>query len=72
MDSKDRLFVADATAHNVKVYNASGDRPVFLYSFGEHGPYDGQFNYPNDVVMSSDGKLYIADRANDRIAVWSY
>jgi len=72
MDGRDRLFVADATDHNVKVYNVAGDRPVFLYAFGEEGQRDGQFNYPNDVALSGNGKLYIADRVNNRIQVWSY
>ena len=72
LDGKDRLFVTDAVDHNVKVYNVAGDRPVFLYAFGEEGQQIGQFNYPNDIVLSSDGKLYVADRGNNRIQVWSY
>jgi sugar lactone lactonase YvrE len=72
IDGKDRLFMADAVDHDVKVYNVAGDRPVFLYAFGEEGTQIGQFSYPNDIVLSGDGKLYIADRGNNRIQVWSY
>jgi hypothetical protein len=33
---------------------------------------DGQFNYPNDIALDASGRLYIADRENNRIQVWSY
>ena len=57
---------------NVKVYDVSGDVPEFLFSFGTSGMGDGQFNYPNDIAFDSTGRLYIADRENNRIQVWSY
>ncbi len=72
IDSKDRLHVVDAVGQNVKVYDVSGVEPDYLFSFGEFGLDDGQFNYPNDIALDLFGRLYIADRANNRIQVWSY
>jgi len=72
IDYLDRLFVVDAVGQNVKVYDVSGQEPTFLYAFGDWGVDDGLFNYPNDIVVAEDGLLYIVDRENDRIQVWSY
>ena len=72
IDPNDRLFVVDAVGQNVKVYNVAGNQPVFMYSFGDIGIGDGQFNYPIDVALYGTGTIYIADRDNNRIQVWSY
>ena len=40
--------------------------------FGDFGAGDGQFSYPNDIAIDASGRLYIADRENNRVQVWSY
>ena len=72
IDARDRLHVVDAVGQNVKVYDLSGSQPVFLFAFGDWGVGDGLFNYPNDIVLDDTGRLYIADRENNRVQVWSY
>jgi len=72
IDGRDRLHVVDAVQHAVKVYDVSGPEPGFLYAFGDWGTEDGQFNYPGDIALDRTGRLYIADRKNNRIQVWSY
>jgi len=72
MDERDRLHVVDAVGQNIKVYDVSGPEPVFLFTFGDWGLDDGLFNYPNDIVLDQNGRLYIADRENNRVQVWSY
>jgi DNA-binding beta-propeller fold protein YncE len=72
MDGKDRLHVADAVGQTVRVYDVSGQNPEFLYNIGEFGVGEGQLNYPTDVCIDSGGRLYIADRENNRVSVWSY
>ena len=46
--------------------------PSFLYAFGDWGTEEGQFNYPGDVALDRTGRVYVADRENDRIQIWSY
>jgi tripartite motif-containing protein 71 len=72
LDNKDRLHIVDAVGHTVRVYNVSGTTPVFLYTFGDLGSEDGLFNYPNDICMDGSGYLFIVDRENNRVQVWSY
>jgi sugar lactone lactonase YvrE len=62
----------DAVEQKVKVYDVSGSEPEFLFAFGTWGIEDGQFNFPNDIALDDTGRLYIADRENNRIQVWSY
>jgi DNA-binding beta-propeller fold protein YncE len=72
IDGRDRLYVVDALGQNVNVYDVSGFEPNFLFKFGDWGLGDGLFNYPNDIALDTSGRLYIADRENNRIQVWSY
>jgi DNA-binding beta-propeller fold protein YncE len=70
----DRLFVVDTTAHTVKVYDRPGDIhevPRYLGSFGIEGVGDDQFHYPNGIAVGN-GKIYVTDRENDRVQIWSY
>jgi tripartite motif-containing protein 71 len=71
LDGGGHLLVADTSAHTVKVYDISGNSPRFLSDFGESGSGDGQFNYPNGVALA-DGKIYVTDRENGRVQIWSY
>jgi DNA-binding beta-propeller fold protein YncE len=72
MDKRDCLLVADAVGSKIRVYDVSGDEPTFSFEIGGYGFAEGLFNYPIDVIIDGTGRLYIADRANNRIQVWSY
>jgi sugar lactone lactonase YvrE len=72
MDHRDRLHIVDAVDQSVKVYDVSEPEPRFLFAFGDWGTEDGEFSYPVDIALDGTGRLYIADRENNRIQVWSY
>jgi hypothetical protein len=72
MDNKDRLHVADAVGHFIRVFDVSTTPPTFLYNFGGFGNGDSSFNYPTDIVIDETGRLFITDRENNRIQVWTY
>jgi len=69
IDTKLRLYVADALAHTIDVYDLDGRR---LTEFGERGFGPGQFNYPNDIATDRRGRIYITDRENDQVQVWGW
>ncbi|MHB1801125.1 MAG: NHL repeat-containing protein [Actinomycetes bacterium] len=71
----DRLYVVDTSAHTVKVYRiaaAKSPLPTYVGSFGEEGQLDGAFEYPNGVATDSRARVYVTDRENNRVQVWSY
>ena len=71
LDGDGHLLVADTSAHTVKVYDVSGDQPDFIRDIGTSGTGDGQFRFPNGVALA-DGKIYVTDRENGRVQIWSY
>ena len=72
MDNKDHLHVADAVGQFIHVYDVSGPEPTFIYNFGSYGTAEGEFNFPTDICMDATGRVFIADRENNRIQIWSY
>jgi DNA-binding beta-propeller fold protein YncE len=70
-----RLFVVDTTSQTVKVYDLANDVaevPRFVGSFGVEGIGNGQFQYPNGIAIGGDGHIYVTDRENNRVQIWSY
>ncbi len=72
VDPRDCLLVADALGANIMAYDLSSEEPSFAYKIGGLGSDIGNLYYPNDIVMDGTGRLYIADRANNRVQIWSY
>lgn len=67
VDKKGRLFVVDALAHRVDIYDPKGD---MLTTFGENGSGPGQFSFPNDITFDARGRAFVTDRNNDQVQVW--
>ena len=62
------IFVADRFDNRVLVFNKEF---IYKYQFGSKGPNTGQFNEPADICFSESGKLFIADKNNYRIQIYS-
>ncbi len=61
------VYVADVKGHDIKVFDSSGG---LLRTVGRRGSGDGEFNFPTDVDVLSDGGLVVADSMNARIQVF--
>lgn len=48
-------------------FNSDGE---FLMAFGSFGTGVGEFRQPHSIAMDSKGRLFIADRGNDRIQIY--
>lgn len=72
IDHRQRLYVVDVSAHKVKVYGLEGEMPEFLFAFGDLGTGDQNFQYPTDIAVDQNGRIYIADRENNRVQIWTY
>ena len=75
IDDQGRLFVADTTDHMVRLFTVGSSpttHPTYVASFGDEGHEDGKFTFPNGVATDTRGRVYVADRENNRIEVWGY
>ena len=71
-----RVFVADTLNHRIRVISADG-ATVSTYagdgveSFADGSTSTAQFDSPTDLVVASDGRVFVADTGNSRIRVIS-
>ena len=65
------IYVADGhnAGGNNRIVKFSADG-AFLMSFGETGTGPGQFRDPHALAMDSMGRLFVGDRANNRIQLF--
>ncbi len=63
------LYVADGYS-NARVHKYTPDGK-YLFSWGESGTGEGQFNIVHNVATDKEGWVYIADRENHRIQIFS-
>ena len=54
-------------ANRVTKYAADG---TFLLSWGGTGSGPGEFNVPHTIALDSEGRLFVGDRANNRIQIF--
>lgn len=63
------LFVADGYG-NARVHRFTGDGKL-LHSWGEPGSGPGQFLVPHGIAVDAAGTVYVADRENSRIQLFT-
>ncbi len=65
------IFVADghnpSTDNRIVKFNSSGE---YLLQWGSVGAEAGEFRVPHALAMDSQGRLFVADRANSRIQIF--
>ena len=65
------VFVADGHGGdtNARIVKFSKDGK-FIKAWGKKGAGPGEFNTPHGLAMDSQGRLFVADRANSRIQIF--
>ena len=66
MDGNSNVYVADT--YFISKFTADGE---FITKIGEAGTDQGQLSGPQDLCVGSNGRVYVADTANNRIQVFS-
>ncbi|MBI4312684.1 MAG: hypothetical protein HY681_13015 [Chloroflexi bacterium] len=69
MSSHGEIYVSDGY-RNARVHKFSADGKL-LFSWGEPGTGPGQFNLVHSVWEARNGRVYVADRQNGRIQVFT-
>ena len=68
-DSKGNAFISDGYVNSrIAKFDPSG-APVS--SFGEFGHGPGQFSTAHNIQIGPDDRIYVADRSNDRIQIFT-
>jgi outer membrane protein assembly factor BamB len=63
------LYVSDGYG-NARVHRFQGDGTL-IQSWGEPGDGPGQFHLPHSVWVHTDGRVFVSDRENDRVQIFS-
>src|SRR5262249_5651506 len=63
------FYVSDGYG-NARVHRFTPDGTL-LQSWGEPGAEPGQFNLPHGIAVHPDQRVFVADRENDRIQIFS-
>jgi hypothetical protein len=63
------LYVSDGYG-NARVHRFSADGRL-IQSWGEPGGEPGHFNLPHSVWVHTDGRVFVCDRENDRVQIFS-
>ena len=63
------IYVSDGYG-NSRVVKFSKDGQ-FISTWGKKGKGEGEFNLPHAIVVDSKGRVYVADRSNKRIQVFT-
>jgi hypothetical protein len=63
------IYVTDGY-RNARVHRFTRDGQL-VTSWGTPGGAEGQFHLPHSIAFDDDGKLYVADRANKRIQIFT-
>jgi NHL repeat len=65
------IYVADGhgagTNDRIVKYSKDG---ILITAWGKHGKAAGEFDTPHGIALDSAGRVYVADRANNRIQIF--
>ena len=68
-DKEGYLYITDGY-HNARVHKFQKDGTL-VKSWGEPGDGPGQFNLPHGIGIDSQNRLYVADRQNHRVQIFT-
>jgi DNA-binding beta-propeller fold protein YncE len=67
IDWQDRVYITDPERYRAVVFSPTGEPFV---AFGQYGPETDAFGLPAGIVTTPDGKVWILDAGNNRLALY--
>ncbi|RMG47190.1 MAG: 6-bladed beta-propeller [Acidobacteria bacterium] len=67
--ARGRLYVADSHRHALFIYSTADG--TLLETWGRRGTGDGEFNFPTNVALDRQGRVYVVDTGNFRVQVFA-
>ena len=67
-EGRHRVYVADSKKHCVHVLDEENGK--YLKQIGERGTQAGQFNFPTNLTLDKQGRLYVVDTMNFRVQIF--
>lgn len=65
---KEDIIILDSLSHRLLVFNK---HLIFKYQIGSFGNLKSQFDEPSDIIINEIGRLYVADKNNCRLQIFS-
>jgi DNA-binding beta-propeller fold protein YncE len=62
------IYIVDSKKHMVSIYSLKDYSKI--RAFGQRGGGPGEFNYPTNITLDKDGKVYVVDTANFRVQIF--
>ena len=61
------LWVVDACNHRIQRFDVTTSTPTLIDLWGSQGQQTGQFYYPYDMAIASDGSVVVCEYGNQRL-----
>ena len=65
--TSDNMHVSELENHRISVFTSSGHH---VTSFGRKGKGLGQFKFPTDLAVDSNGVVYVCDYNNNSVQIF--
>lgn len=62
------VYIVDARKHYVNVYSLDNYKKI--KTLGRRGEAPGEFNFPTNIAIDKEGRLYVVDTGNFRIQIF--
>lgn len=69
IDAYDQIYIPDIFGNTVDVYKSDAE---FGFNFGSGGSGAGEFTFPTSISIDNEERIYVIDRGNNRLQIWSY
>lgn len=67
-EKKELIYVVDSKKHIINVYSLKDYKKI--RTIGKRGHGNGELNFPTNITLDSQGRLYVVDTGNFRIQIF--